>query len=227
MIKATEFDALIFDCDGVLVNSEEIVQVIERQHLARVGLTYEQHDFVRRFLGLTTDAFRAELSRDADRLGLAAPTDAFYAAMRSAIRTAYKTELKPLPGVAPLARRWPTKLAVASSSEAASLMSKLKMTGLADIFGEHIYSADRVNAGKPDPAVFLYAARRLKVAPERCLAIEDSVNGVISATAAGMTTFGYVGGLHCLPEHTQLLADHGANAVYSDYASMMVALGLS
>ncbi len=227
MSRSKDFGALIFDCDGVLVNSEEIVERIEREHLASIGLVYGQTEFVSRFLGLTVDAFHAELSRDAQILRIEPPTEHFYTTMRQAIRTTYTTALQALPGVTALVQRWPAQQAVASSSETTSLAHKLNLTGLAEFFSPHIYSADLVAAGKPDPAIFRYAATQLDVAPTHCLAIEDSVNGVVSAKAAGMTTLGYVGGRHCPPQQSQLLMDNGADAVFNNYASLLEWLGLT
>jgi beta-phosphoglucomutase-like phosphatase (HAD superfamily) len=125
-----------------------------------------------------------------------------------------------------LAAGWPGPKAVASSSSKGLLSFKLQKVGLADLFGAHIYSADAVGAGKPDPALFLFAADRLGVAPARCIVVEDSVNGIVAAGRAGMTAIGFVGGGHCLDDQDRLLLDAGAELVFHAHSELASHLGL-
>lgn len=205
--------ALILDCDGVLVNSEEIVQTIELDLLAAIGLHYERDDFSRRFLGTSDEHFFAGLSADAEaKLGHPLPAS-FPESLRRRAREAFETELRAFEGVTRLLDEWHGQLAVASSSSIPALQNKLALAGIASFFGEHVYSADHVDAGKPNPAIYRYTATRLNVHPAACIVVEDSINGVHAAKAAGMYTVGFTGGGHCLPDHKEGLMEAGADHV--------------
>jgi HAD superfamily hydrolase (TIGR01509 family) len=190
------FDAVIFDCDGVLVDSEIIAMAVERDELARLGLHYSSAEFCRRFLGLTNREFFAELDADRrERLGLPLP-DAFRTARRARLEAAFETELYAVEGAREAVLACPAPVAVASSSGQAGLEVKLARTLLHELFHPHVYGGDRVARGKPDPDLFLLTAERLDVAPERCLVVEDSMNGIAAGLAAGMTVWGFTGGGH-------------------------------
>ena len=118
-------------------------------------------------------------------------------------------------GVHEPAQKWQGARAVASSSSAENLALKLRITRLSSIFDPHVYSADEVAAGKPDPAIYLHAAQQLSISPKHCVAIEDSINGIVSARAAGMRAIGFTEGRHCLPHHGDLLRRAGADAIAS------------
>jgi len=221
-----EHDAIIFDCDGVLVNSELIAQRIERQLLGSIGMIYPREEYVRRFSGMYTPAYQDALRDDArTRFGFEFDDDLF-ARMNEAIHSAYTHELDAIDGARALAFDWPKAKAVASSSSLRSVFSKLQATGLAEAFGEHVYSAETVKVGKPDPAVFLYAAEQLGVRSSRCLVVEDSVNGIVAAKRAGMTAIGFVGGGHCLDDHADHLYASGADRVFAALEDLRRQLGL-
>ncbi len=226
MTNTKQFAAIIFDCDGVLVNSEAIVDRIYRAHLEPIGLTYSQAEFGQRLMGLTREASERLLTEDAAKLSIPPPDANFYIQVRAAMLQAFNHELIAVAGAHRLISSWPGQQAVASSSVAATLTLKLEMTGLADLFDGHIYSADLVGQGKPDPAIFLHAAQQLQVPADQCLAVEDSVNGVISGHKAGMTVLGFTGGGHCLPGHDQVLLDAGAEQVFASHAAIADYLGL-
>ena len=222
----TTYDALIFDCDGVLLNSEELAQEVEVEHLAAIGLHYERAEYVHRFSGTSEPEFIAALEQDSiDRLGKKLPK-AFVEGMMAAIKAAFDDRLEAIEGAADLALAWPVSKAVASSSSVAVLQFKLRTTGLADIFGEHIYSAESVSKAKPDPAIFLHAAEGLGVDPGRCLVVEDSVNGVLAAKRAGMIAVGFVGGGHCADDQGKVLSDTGADFIVVTHHELASHLGL-
>jgi HAD superfamily hydrolase (TIGR01509 family) len=215
-----QYDALIFDCDGVLINSEQICQETERAFLAGCGIDYAKHEYVEKYMGTTEREFRALLHADAlARFAVDLPPT-FFDDLSAAISVAYRERLAVIPDAATAVGSWSKPKAVASSSEIHNLLFKLRTTGLAAPFGEHIYSADAVGVGKPNPAIFVYTAAQLGVAPERCLVVEDSVNGVVAAKRAGMTAIGFVGGLHCLPDHAERLQAHGADVVVRTHAEL-------
>ncbi len=205
--------AIVFDCDGVLVNSEEIAQEIELELLAEHGLHYEREEFCRRFLGVSNVAFRTLLNADSEQqLGVPLPDD-FAERLTSRIGAAFRQNLISFDGLSNLVDTWPGAVAVASSSSAQHLINKLEITNIRHHFDPHIYSTDLVGASKPDPAIYLHAAAELGINPAECLAVEDSINGVVSARAAGMRTVGFTAGKHCLDGHDDLLLEAGAELV--------------
>ncbi|MBY9068356.1 HAD-IA family hydrolase [Hyphomonas sp. WL0036] len=218
-----EFSALIFDCDGVLVDSEAIAIQAERDLLRSWGLDYGFEAFVSRFVGLHNRDFYAALAADAARLGVMLP-EGFGQQLQANNWARYEAELTAIEGVADAVAAFGGPLAVASSSEAAKLVRKLEITGLHDLFMPHIYSSDLVTHGKPAPDLFLLTAEKLSAAPEGCLVIEDSVNGVTAARAAGMTAWGFTGGGHADAELAARLTDAGAHAVYATHAEIATAL---
>lgn len=188
--------AVIFDCDGVLVDSEVLAMEVELELLAECGLAYSSQEFRETFLGLNDAAAHEILERHSlERLGRPLPKG-LQGRGRKARWDACQSRLVEIPGcgAAMAALRLPK--AVASSTGADFLQEKLRLTGLLAAFDPHVYSSDLVGRAKPHPDIFLYAAERLGVEPERCLAVEDSVNGVRSARAAGMTVWGFSGGGH-------------------------------
>lgn len=188
--------AIIFDCDGVLVESEVLALEVELAALAEVGLDYERSTFQARFMGMSNDSFFAALNADGlARRGLPLPPD-FRATCLARYHALLDTHLVEVAGAAAAVALVARPKAVASSSEAPALEKKLRKTGLWGHFAPHIYSADHVARSKPAPDLFLHAAAALEVAPEACLVLEDSANGVTAARAAGMRVWGFLGGGH-------------------------------
>ena len=218
------FDAVIFDCDGVLVDSEIIAIAVEREHLSGWGLVYDNETYISRFVGLHNRDYHAALRVDADARGIVLPTD-FPGIIQAAIWARFEAELTAIEGALELAGNFAGAVAVASSSEQDKLHRKLEMTGLAGAFGKHVYSSDLVTNGKPAPDLFLYAASRLGADPARCLVIEDSENGVKAGRAAGMTVYGFTGGAHAEPGLARRLSQAGAHAVAGSFAEIGKRLG--
>lgn len=217
------FGGLILDCDGVLVDSEAIAIDIERQMLSQWGLDYDSEAYLSRFVGLANRDFHAQLRADADKAGAALPED-FAALMQDAIWDRFEHELTGLPDVESLVRGFPGPVAVASSSETGKLTRKLELTGLADLFGDRVFSTDLVDNGKPAPDLFLHAARAIGAEPTSCLVVEDSINGIRAARTAGMTAFGYTGGGHADSGLARRLEAAGAHAVFASHANIADAL---
>lgn len=205
--------AVIFDCDGVLVDSEVLALEVEIELLAEMGLDYDRVDYVTRFLGRSEAAWRDLLDQDCRaRTGRPLAED-FLHRNHERLSRAVRERLTEVAGCAAAVAALALPKAVASSSKAAFLREKLALTGLLPVFDPHVYSADLVARAKPHPDVFLHAAGALGVDPERCLAIEDSVNGVVAARAAGMTVWGFTGGGHCDAGAGDRLAAAGADRV--------------
>lgn len=221
-----DYSALIFDCDGVLVNSEVIVQKVERKILANIGLTYATEQFVHWFSGLTETEFLARIEQELQlRCNKSLPID-FRENLRKAKRAAIDNELTAIPHAKELALAWPKAKAVATSSMHSSVVRKLRKFDMLDMFDDHIYSAESVPQGKPDPAIFLHTAQSLAVDPQKCVVIEDSILGVQAAKRACMKVIGFVGADHCLPSHGSLLREAGADHIAEYMTDIYPILGL-
>ncbi|MEO0976215.1 MAG: HAD family phosphatase [Pseudomonadota bacterium] len=211
------FEAILFDCDGVLVDSELIYVDVEREHLARIGLHYELDEYMDRFQGLGGPDFWATLDRDHRALGKGPLPPNFGSDLDEATMDRINRELSEIAGIKQLLQSHAGLRAVASSSRLARLIHKLKHTGLYAYFEPHIYSGEQVPNGKPAPDLFLFAAQKLGADPKSCLVIEDSANGVKAGLAAGMTVWGFVGGGHSHDGHVDQLLQAGAHRIVDSH----------
>lgn len=226
MVKLSDFDALIFDCDGVLVDSEVIYIAAERALLAEIGLAYSREAYLSRFVGLSNPDYLATLKADFAKAlpGKPFPSD-YGERLHASVWPQIEAELKPLGGVADVVREFEGRVAVASSSPLDRLRRKLTLTGLIPLFEPYIYSADHVEHGKPAPDLFLHAAEQLLVEPARCAVIEDSVNGIQAASAAGMFAIGFTGGGHADDGLADRLLASGARCVLSSHLELIDGFG--
>src|SRR5690242_19248030 len=189
--RSDSVTALIFDCDGVLVDSEVLAHAIEMEALAAAGLHYAPDEFRERFMGTSDKTFFDALEADAlKRLGRSIRDDVF-PQMKARYVAALRERLTEVPGALAMVSALPHAKAVASSSSMVTLELKLRKTGLWDHFAPHVYSAQHVTHSKPAPDLFLLAAKALSVPAEDCLVLEDSVNGVTAALAAGMRVWAF------------------------------------
>jgi HAD superfamily hydrolase (TIGR01509 family) len=211
-------EAVIFDCDGVLVDSEILAHEVELAVLTDLGLHYDVHEFKARFMGMSDRAFHASLEADSlERLGRSI-IDELSPRLAAGYSAAMETRLKGVPGVHQAVRAVPCAKAVASSSTTAGLERKLRNTGLWSEFAPHIYSAEHVEHSKPAPDLFLHAASKLDVEPCRCLVIEDSVNGVVAARKAGMRAWGLMAGAHMDEPARERLLAAGVERIVENWA---------
>jgi HAD superfamily hydrolase (TIGR01509 family) len=209
--------AVIVDCDGVLVNSEEILQEVELAVLAEAGLTYDRQEYMDRFMGTSEAAWWQGLELDAvARLGRSIVNEV-RGPLAERMRAELRTRLAEIPGASAAISKVRQPKAVASSSGNESLHLKLTTVGHWELFAPHIYSADDVGATKPAPDLFLHAAGKLGVDATECLVIEDSVNGILAANAAGMRVWGFVGGGHHTNASGAHLLDAGAERLVSSW----------
>ncbi|MHA7775930.1 HAD family hydrolase [Roseibium sp. M-1] len=218
------FEAILFDCDGVLVDSEKIYVDVEREHLARIGLNYELKEFMDRFQGLSGVDFWAALDGDHRALGKGPLPETFGPELDAATLERISRELTEIAGIKQLLDVHRGPRAVASSSRMDRLIHKLQHTGLHDYFAPHIYSGEQVENGKPAPDLFLFTASKLQVDPARSLVIEDSSNGVRAGLAAGMTVWGFVGGGHSHDGHAEQLLAAGAHRVVDSHDNLAALL---
>ncbi len=183
---------VIFDCDGVLVDSEPISIAVLRDVLAGAGVAIGEADAYDRFLGKSMATIADVLHRD---FGLTV-TDAHLEKIRADLYRRFRAELRPIAGIDATLRRLATRCCVASSSQPERIRLSLKLTGLLELLEPHIYSAVMVKRGKPFPDLFLHAAGDMGAAPGDCIVVEDSPAGIEAARAAGMRVFAFAGGSH-------------------------------
>ncbi|MET1415968.1 HAD family hydrolase [Roseibium sp. HPY-6] len=214
------FEAILFDCDGVLVDSEIIYVEVEREHLARIGLHYGLDEYMNKFQGLGSTDFWAALDKDHRAIGKGPLPETFGPELDAATMERIDRELSEIAGIKQLLEAHEGPRAVASSSRLHRLIHKLQHTGLYDYFEPHIYSGEQVSNGKPAPDLFLLAAEKLGVDPAATLVVEDSSNGVKAGLAAGMTVWGFVGGGHSHGGHTEQLLEAGAHKVVESHSNM-------
>jgi len=209
----TESKLVIFDCDGVLVDSEIIACRIEMAALAALGHPIGAADFRRNAVGRS----RKDVNAMLDSLWDGTLPPDYTEQIRAATFAAFEAELQPVPGIrAVLAGLDGQRRCVASSSHPTRIARALAATGLAEFFGSHVFSAIEVARGKPAPDLFLHAAARMATAPQDCLVVEDSVPGIEAAKAAGMIAVGFTAGGHCAAGHDAVLRAAGAGAVAAD-----------
>ena len=184
-------ELVIFDCDGVLVDSEPIAIRIDVEMLAEVGMTVSEQEVIERFVGRSPELLARAVE---DALGHPPPADWEERGERR-LRCAFEADLQPVAGIREALERITLPVCVASSSPPDRLRFKLELTGLYERFAGHIFSAAEVANGKPAPDLFLYAARQMGFDPAACVVIEDSRYGVLAGRAAGMDVLGYAGGV--------------------------------
>lgn len=181
----TAFDLVIFDCDGVLVDSERLAIRTEAEILSRLGWPLTESEIVERFVGRSAAYMQGDIER---HLGRSVDWDAEF---ESRYRETFRRELVPVPGVIDALDQITASTCVASSGSHEKMEFTLEIAGLFDRFDGRIYSVDEVERGKPAPDIFLHAASGMGVLPGRCAVIEDSVSGV----TAGMAVFAFSGGV--------------------------------
>lgn len=186
---------VIFDCDGVLVDSEPIALSVLGEMLAGQDVTLSGAEIADRFLGRSLGAVAETVRQD---FGVRLPED-FPAMIRRRLFARYEQELRPMPGIQAaldgLAARG-IATCVASSSLPERIEKSLAVTGLSGAFGSRVFSASMVTAGKPAPDLFLHAARQCGFSPANCIVVEDSPAGIEAARAAGMRVLAFGGGGH-------------------------------
>ncbi|HJU19156.1 MAG TPA: HAD-IA family hydrolase [Stellaceae bacterium] len=204
-------ELVIFDCDGVLLDSEIIFARVLAEWLGRAGFGAVS----------VAEGLALGFGRDRDGLSAAVETrfgrplpEGFFETMREYTAEVFARELQPMAGIAELLAGLAVPRCVASNGHHERVRQRLALADLLRFFEPHVYGASQVARGKPAPDLFLFAAARLGAAPGRCLVIEDSPAGVAAAHAAGMTALGFCGGSHCPADHAQILLAAGCTQVF-------------
>lgn len=210
-------DLILFDCDGVLVDSEPISTTVFVEYLVEMGLEINENTVYRKFLGRSMGALATVLSNEFDFT----ITDEHLQAIRGRLFNRLSSNLKPITGISQVIGSLEQAICVASSSQVDRIRLSLGVTDLLRFFEPHIFSASMVENGKPAPDLFLHAARTMGVSPARCLVIEDSPAGIEAAKRAGMQVFAFVGGTHAAPANLRERAKPLApDAVFDDMSQL-------
>jgi len=207
-------EAIIFDFDGVVADSETLANTLLAAFLTEEGLPTRYEDALDRYKGRRWSDVAALIGAD---LGMTID-ETFRERYRAFSRGRMREEVGPVPGVDHfLQRRGDLKLGVASSSNPEWLAHCVTKFDFGRHFGRHLYSATAVERGKPAPDIFLHAADGLNVAAPRCIVIEDSPAGIVGARAADMVAIGFVGASHARASDRDKLLEAGAHAVVASY----------
>jgi len=222
---------LIFDCDGVLVDSEVVVAPVVAGLFAAHGAVLSADEVLERYTGMAN----AEMTRQVEReFGMAFP-DGFLDVLERAELDALERDLRPVPGMAALlggvggvgglGGAGGVAMCVASSSAPERIRLSLDVTELAGYFGHNVFSAAEVARPKPAPDLFLRAAAAMGAVPTECMVVEDSVFGVAAGVAAGMRVIGFTAASHGGPAADVMLLGAGAESVASDAEELAILLG--
>lgn len=215
---------IVFDCDGVLVDSEVVAVDTELQVLAQHGIGFERDEYVRRFTGLAPGDWHLGLATEIRQRTSRSPAPDLFETLDAAVERALEVRVQAISGAHAAVAAVAEPRCVASSTPRTALISRLQRTGLAELFGSAVFSADQVEKGKPAPDLFLHAASAMGAEPGDCVVVEDSLNGVRAARAAGMRAIGFTAGGHCPPDHSDALTAAGANTVVADFELLSEAI---
>jgi HAD superfamily hydrolase (TIGR01509 family) len=218
------FDLIIFNCDGVLVDSENIAIGAHLEVIAEAGLRLDVNEAQVRLLGPSLASIRNIL---ASEYNLTLTGDALEL-MRQHLYASFRRELEPTEGITKTLQQLGIPCCVASSSQLECIRLSLEVTGILPAFESRLFSASMVAQGKPAPDQFLLAAKTLKIKPDRCLNIEDSPAGVVAAKRAGMTVSGSTGGSHARHEaHHDALSAATTDTIFSNMTPALPTRGRS
>lgn len=196
-------ELVIFDCDGVLVDSEPIAIAVLRELIEEAGHHIDEDTAYERFLGRSMATISASLAEDPGLHVTPGQLDA----MRRRLHARLRSDLKPIAGIADTIRTLPMRSCVASSSQPERIALSLDVTGLLPLLEPNLFSATMVREGKPAPDLFLFSAHAMSVAPRDCLVIEDSSAGIEAAKRAGMRVYAFTGATHARhPAHLSRIA---------------------
>lgn len=208
---------VIFDCDGVLVDSEPLSMRVLLETAAEAGAVIDVAQGYESFLGKSL-ASVTDILRDGYGVDLGSHA---LDRMRERLYTLFRQQLKPIPGIAEALAAMPVPFCVASSSQVERICLSLDVTGLRSFFGDHIFSASMVARGKPAPDLFLHAAREMRIEPARCIVIEDSPAGINAARHAQMRVFAFTGGSHAeTVAHRSLITSLEPTLVFENMAAL-------
>jgi HAD superfamily hydrolase (TIGR01509 family) len=216
---------LLFDCDGVLINSEVIARNAELTALEGMGLKLSDDQYRKVTVGLSETEHLDLIEKELRQAGSFIAGRDLKDALRKARWSQYESDLRAVPGIRTIVEKYRQKIAVVSSSDRSSVIRKLQLAQLTSLLSVDMFTSDQVAFGKPSPELYELAVATLGVSSCECLAIEDSSPGVISAVSARVETWGFTGA--DLPDQSPLegeLLAAGAKRVFRDVASLEAAI---
>jgi HAD superfamily hydrolase (TIGR01509 family) len=217
MMSTRNGKLVIFDCDGVLVDSEPISFAVLREMLADAGLSFSESWAYENFLGKSMASITELIAREHNLL----LDETALAAMRNRLYERFEAELEPVHGIDQLLSDFGFAHCVASSSQLERIRLCLRKTRLIDHFEPNIFSSSMVANGKPAPDLFLHAARTMGYSPRNCIVIEDSPAGIRAAKAAGMTAFAFTGASHAIASNLRPIVESlKPAAIFDDMAQL-------
>ena len=211
---------VIFDCDGVLIDSEKISMAVDRALLAENGIHLTEAEMYLRLVGPTFEDMAAALEREYKKTlppDLAARKDVMMLEL-------YRRELKPVPGVIPMLRKLALPKSIGTNGPRDRALEALRITGLEPFFGERLTTYEDVKYPKPAPDIYQLAAKRAGFNPAHCLVVEDSVTGATAALAAGCKVIGFTGVAHDPAAKERELKMLGVSHVIHDMAELLAAI---
>jgi HAD superfamily hydrolase (TIGR01509 family) len=211
---------IIFDCNGVLVDSEPIATTVAAEAFRNIGIDITPETVARYFSGRRPADMFADIE---EASGVRLPAK-FPLTVSASILRRLQEELRPIPHVVHALTWLRGPKCVASSSSPERVRLSLEVTELDRFFGANVFSANDVKEGKPAPDLFLHVCERMKVSAKDCYVVEDSAAGVTAAVAAGMTAIGFVGGSHAEPSLAASLTGAGAATVIADMRALKSAV---
>ena len=210
-------ELIVFDFDGVLVDSETMGCQIWSDVFAKYGMTVPARDIMEKYTGKTGTLICSLIEKE---YGYHLP-EGFLDEVNETTESIMAKSLKTVSGVLETMPVFRIPVCIASGSRPKRLNMCLDVTGLRPYFPEEtVFSSHFVKHGKPAPDLFFYAAGKMNVSPENCLVVEDSSSGIIGAKAAGMRSFGFVGASHCTPERGRQLIESGAELLFDDFKKL-------
>jgi HAD superfamily hydrolase (TIGR01509 family) len=208
---------LIFDCDGVLIDSEVIYLDVELTFLRDLGISVDWATYVREFMALGPAEWRIKYAGLILRETGEPLLDAGFEKLKAESRRRVAEGMKPVEGARAMLEGLTQKRCVASSTQLAFLHRKLDLVDFSRFFSNGVFSGDMVEHGKPAPDLFLHAAQAMGHENSDCIVIEDSANGVRGGKAAGHFVIGFTGGSHCRKGHGDMLEEAGADLVIESH----------
>jgi HAD superfamily hydrolase (TIGR01509 family) len=204
-------DLIIFDCDGVLVDSEVVGNRVYAEYLTAQGYPHSASECNAKYLGMS-DVHVMNLFENSGR----SLPDTFLNDINSIMDDKLSKNLNPISGVERMLKSIDIPYCVSSSGTPMKIQNSLTKTGLIKYFDGHLFSSAQVENGKPSPDLFLFSANQMGVKPSRTLVIEDSKAGVMAGVSAGMKVVGFTGGSHISVGHSRSLLDLGAHYILTD-----------
>lgn len=208
---------IIFDFDGVLVDSEYISGQVTTEELHKYGVKTDLDTTLRRFVGMHDTTMRSHLAEDVGETRL----EEFLSVIKEKTRLAYYDKLAPLPGAVDMLASLDLPLCIGSNSRFSSLKEKLEITKLNRFFSEdRLYVGSMVPKPKPAPDLYIHAAKQHNVMPAECLVIEDSAHGIKAAVDAKMPVIGFYGASHCYDGYEHKLKQAGADILFKQLSEI-------